>query len=79
MNKNLLILIIIFLFLVSSFGTGSCNYYKVTVNRESENLYKDLYSGIYFKTLYCYVYAYGEDAIFDDNRMELYFTQSKDT
>lgn len=37
--------------------------YVVNVKREDKNLYKDLSSGVYIETKYCYEYTYGDEAI----------------
>ena len=55
----------------------SANLYKVYLTRESDNLYKDMYSSVYFKTNMCLNLGL-EEAIFDDGKMELYFPQSRD-
>jgi hypothetical protein len=39
--------------------------YKITVKRESQNLYKVRNQDIYIKTRYCYEYAYSEDVILE--------------
>ena len=59
MKKILLIL----LFLLFNFNLSYAEYYEVYVKRVEHNLYKDLNSGIYIVTKWCYEYSYGEDAI----------------
>jgi len=39
--------------------------YKITVKRESQDLYKITNQDIYIKTRYCYEYAYSEDVILE--------------
>jgi hypothetical protein len=46
---------------VATYGTDE--YYKVRPKRIEQDLYKDLESGLYIQTEYCYEYAYGEDGI----------------
>ena len=41
---------------------SNAEYYKVTVKRIDENLYKTQ-EGLYIETKYCFEYASGEDAI----------------
>ena len=42
--------------------------YKVTLTRTSDNLYKDSNSGVYFRTQFCYEYAYSDSAIYSPLR-----------
>lgn len=59
MKKPILIIIL----LIFSTSSAFAEYYKVYVKRVENNLYKDINSGIYIVTKWCYEYTYGEDAI----------------
>ena len=56
-------LVLILIFLCFSTSSAFAEYYKVYVKRVENNLYKDMNSGIYIVTKWCYEYTYGEDAI----------------
>ena len=43
--------------------TSNAEYYKATVTRKSQNLYKIEYTSLYIITKYCYEYCYYEDVI----------------
>ena len=61
-------------------ASSSGGLYRITVSREAQNLYRVDYTSreIYIKTRYCYVYAYFEEAIVDDERMVIHFLDSGD-
>ena len=42
---------------------ASGEFYRVTVTRKSQDLYKVEYQDLYIVTRYCYEYAYSEDAV----------------
>ncbi len=44
-------------------GPACAEFYKVNVKRVDKDLYKDLDSGTFIKTRYCYEYSYGDEAI----------------
>lgn len=59
--KKALLFIIISFFALST--PVYAEYYKVNVKRIDKDLYKDLNTGTFITTQYCYEYAYGEEAI----------------
>lgn len=64
--------------LVSFFAsTAFAELYKLSLTRISQDLYKDDISGYYFKTRYCYEYAYSEEVIFDSDEMIVIFVNSR--
>ena len=44
-------------------GTPQLDEYRVTVTRESSNLYRVIGEDIYIETRYCYEYVYSEDSL----------------
>lgn len=47
---------------------GACTeYYTVTLQRIDQDLYKDINSGRYIQTRYCYEYVYVEEAFLKDD------------
>ena len=50
------------LLLAAAVPAAASEYYKVTVRRVAQDLYKTD-EGVYIKTRWCYEYAYGEEAI----------------
>lgn len=74
-----LLLVAIFILVVFTVAeVCQAGLYRVYLIREGDNLYKDMNSNIYFKTILCLNLGL-EDAIFDDSRMELYFPQSRES
>ena len=59
---------------------GFAEFYKATVSREGQNLYRVEYTprDLYIKTRYCYVYCYYEEVLIDSDRMVLHFLDSND-
>ena len=47
----------------AALALGTDEYYKVRPKRIEKDLYRDLDSGLFIQTEYCYEYAYGEDGI----------------
>jgi hypothetical protein len=45
--------------------------YRVHLYYSGDDLFKDLDSGYVFETLGCYVYVYGDEAVYDEGRNEL--------
>lgn len=56
-------IIVAIIFLLISYTSSIAEVYEVYVKRIEQNLYKDLNSGVFIKTKYCYEYTYGERAI----------------
>jgi hypothetical protein len=59
-------------------NTMADEMYKVNVNRESDDLYKDTLSNSYIKTRYCYEYVYYQDAILDATTSKLIFGNNRE-
>lgn len=55
-------------------GFAYAELYKVNVKRIEKDLYKTD-DGFFIQTRYCYEYAYGEEAIYDDVNERLIFTR----
>jgi hypothetical protein len=72
----LLVGIAIFISITPVVASPNATYYRVYLTRESKDWYRDSSSGAYFETRYCYEYAYGEEALYDDVAQRLYFGRS---
>ena len=74
MKKTVLALLVALLFA----GALWAARYRITVTRESTNLYRIEYSHpeTYLRTRHCYAYAYHDEALFDESQMWLYFLNS---
>ena len=60
--KNTFLLGLTFLIIGLS-SNAFAEYYKVSVTRIDQDLYKDSNSGVYIETRFCYVYGYYLEAI----------------
>lgn len=64
-NKELLMkkMILIAILIIFNTNNAFAEFYSVYIKRIEKDLYKDLNSGIYIVTKWCYEYTYGENAI----------------
>jgi hypothetical protein len=63
--------IMIFMLIFISFSVF-CEYYKVVLKRIDKDLYKDINSGVYIQTKYCYEYCYSDNAILSYDKYAFY-------
>ena len=54
--------------------SASATMYKVCLTRKESNLYQDLYSKIYFRTMVCFEFVFYDDAIYNDSLKEITFS-----
>ncbi|WP_021170127.1 hypothetical protein SOV_22440 [Sporomusa ovata DSM 2662] len=78
MRKSIIILLLIALLLTIT-GTASAEFYKLSLTRVDQDLYRDETSRYYFRTQLCLELALGEDAIYDSDRQQVTFMSSGST
>jgi len=63
MRKYILFMLTIYKLLLFDVINAKCDEYRVTVSRESSNIYRIIGKDIYIMTKYCYEYVYYEEAL----------------